>query len=576
MTADSNQHNTQQQSTTGPRMWPALLIVIVHLATTWAAFVFSSTDVQTLIGSAGAPVVATIGLIIWWMMARMIRMRERLAGLVLLIVVHVLIVLIHKSKGPLLLMLTLPVTTTGVVGLLLLTCRMTWPVRRWSLVIMLLGCAVAFASLRVDGVSANLFPLVSWRWTTTSEELAMLPTARPPAEPAVLPAQAAPDDWPAFRGPAHDGRVPATTFSTDWDKAPPKELWRRPIGIGWSSFAAVGDYLFTQEQRGENELVTCYRAETGEEVWINSRQERYESDMGAGPRATPTFHKGNLYTLNPTGVLLCLDASTGQTIWQRNMTEDTEVSVPMWGYASSPLVTDKLVIVFSGAPDEKSVLAYDRVSGVLIWTAGKGSHSYSTGHLAHIEDIQQVLISSNFGIQSFVPETGEVLWEHAWDIGKYPRIVQPLITDDNTILLSTNYGHGTRLLRVLKKADTWQVVEGWTTKKFRPYFNDSVYHEGYCYGFDGNRLFCINAKTGERVWRGKRHGGQLLLITDMAMLLILNEAGQVVLVEASPEAYTEIARFKALKGKTWNHPVVAHGKLFVRNAEEAACYALGR
>ena len=133
---------------------------------------------------------------------------------------------------------------------------------------------------------------------------------------------------------------------------------------------------------------------------------------------------------------------------------------------------------------------------------------------------------------------------------------------------------GTRLLRIGKQEAAWSVKEEWTTRKFRPYFNDFVFHKGHCYGFDGDRLVCFEAATGKPQWEGKRYGGQVLLLPDMDMLLVLSEAGNVILVPAAPESFTEHASFKALNGKTWNHPVVAHGKLFVRNAEEAACFAL--
>ncbi|MCX5769048.1 MAG: alcohol dehydrogenase, partial [Candidatus Hydrogenedentes bacterium] len=153
--------------------------------------------------------------------------------------------------------------------------------------------------------------------------------------------------------------------------------------------------------------------------------------------------------------------------------------------------------------------------------------------------------------------------------------VQPLFMDPGSVLLGATGNMGTRLLRIEKQEKTWSVKEEWTTRKLRPYFNDFVVHKGHCYGFDGNRLACINAITGKLQWEGKRYGGQLLLMSDMDTLLVLSETGDVILIPATPEGFSEIASFKAISGKTWNHPVVAHGRLFVRNAEEAACFALG-
>jgi outer membrane protein assembly factor BamB len=362
-------------------------------------------------------------------------------------------------------------------------------------------------------------------------------------------------------------------FSTDWSTRP-RELWRRKIGPAWSSFAAVGDYLFTQEQRGEEELVTCYRAGTGEDVWTNRVQARFEDMMGLGPRATPSFDQGKLYVQGATGVLQCLDASTGNTVWKRDIAADTDTKTPMYGFASSPLVLGELVIGISSGGEGKSLVAYNRASGDVAWLAGHGGSGYSSPQVALLAETPQVLMVSDFGLQSFTPETGAPLWEHPWKVNTNPRCIQPLVVDSDSILLGTTGVLGSRLLRIQKEDASWNVSEEWTTKNFRPYFNDCVLHKGYCYGFDGDRIVCIDVKSAERRWRGNRCGGQLVLISDMDMLLILTEAGDVVLIPATPERFSETARFKALSGKTWNHPVVAHGKLFVRNSEEAACFEL--
>jgi outer membrane protein assembly factor BamB len=237
------------------------------------------------------------------------------------------------------------------------------------------------------------------------------------------------------------------------------------------------------------------------------------------------------------------------------------------------LVIGDCVIEFSCGSDGKSVIAYDRNSGDIAWVAGHGSAGYSSPHFAIIDGIPQVLMVSNFGLQSFLPESGASLWEYPWK-AKYPRCIQPLVVGNDAVMLCATADTGSGLFRIKKDNNTWQVKEAWTTKHFRSYFNDGVFHDGYAYGFDGDRLACVDMKTGESRWTGKRFGGQVLLIVDMHVLLVLSESGDVALVEATPERFTEITQFKALSGKTWNHPVVAHGKLFVRNAEEAACFEL--
>ena len=567
----------QENVEAGPRMWPAALIVAAHLAAIGYS-IQAPTLMLNLIGFALAPALSMLLLSIWWLRARQVPLKERLAGLALFAAVLVAIFLSQEAYGEMLLMIAAPATTIGVVILLLITTRLRWPLRRWLAVALMIGIVAVFTATRVDDVRGDITPVLSWRWSPTTEELfaewVQIPSK--PAEASTLPAQPGPGDWPEFRGPERDSRLGGTTFALNWDEQPPREVWRRRVGLGWSSFAVIGDYIFTQEQRGANEAIVCYRADTGHEMWVNLAVERFDDAMGSGPRATPTFNDGRLYTLGATGILLCLDASTGETLWKRDLKTDTDAKIPVWGFASSPLVTGDLVIVFSGGPGGKSVVAYDRASGDLAWTAGDGTHGYSSGHLARIAEVPQILMTSDIGIQSFVPETGDVLWEHRWtiSISSNPRCVQPLVADLHTVMIGTAGGKGTRRLRIDKTEDSWNVEEQWTTRRFRPYFNDFVFHEGYCYGFDGRRFTCIDAETGETQWKGERYGGQVLLLPDMDVLLVLSEKGNVVLIEATPDAHNKIAQFKALSSKTWNHPVIAHGKLYVRNSEEAACFEL--
>jgi outer membrane protein assembly factor BamB len=332
--------------------------------------------------------------------------------------------------------------------------------------------------------------------------------------------------------------------------------------------------LFTQEQRDTQELVVCYDANTGEEVWINQTQARFEDGTGDGPRATPTYHDRKLYTQGALGLLQCLDAATGEVLWDTNLRDDTGASVPQWGFASSPLIVGDLLIVFAGGPDDKGAAAYNIEDGELAWSAGEGTHGYTSAHLANFGGTEQVIITSDVGVQSFVPGDGELLWGHEWPIRMNPRCVQPIIPDDDALLIGTAGGQGTRRINIAKTGEGWTVDEDWTTKRFKPYFNDAIYFDGHAYGYDGNRLMCVDTATGDIKWSGERYGGQVLFLPDMKMLLAISEKGEVLLIEATPESFKVVTRFQAIEGKTWNHPVVAHGRLYVRNASEAAAFEL--
>jgi outer membrane protein assembly factor BamB len=377
--------------------------------------------------------------------------------------------------------------------------------------------------------------------------------------------------WPGFRGSHRDGVNPAARIATDWSTSPPKQIWSRDVGPGWSSFAVDGDLLYTQEQRGPDEVVSCYRVSTGEPVWAHKDQARFwESNAGAGPRGTPTVYGRQVYALGGTGILNALDAKTGRVLWTRNAASDAHAKTPEWGFAGSPLVLDDAVIVAASG----QLIGYDRRTGAVRWLGPKHGTSYSSPHLASFGGKPQVLQLSSFGATSVDPATGKAVWEHEWK--GYP-IVQPALTADGDVLIAVNESSGIRRLSVSGPAggSTWSLQERWTSTGLKPYFNDFIVHKGYAYGFDGAILSCIDLQDGKRRWKGGRYGhGQVLLLAAQDLLLVLAEEGDLALVKAAPDGYTEVAKIQALEGKTWNHPVIAGEVLLVRNGEHMAAFRL--
>ena len=362
-------------------------------------------------------------------------------------------------------------------------------------------------------------------------------------------------------------------INADWSSAAPVKMWQRPIGPGWSSFAVHGDLLYTQEQRGEDETVACYRVSTGEPVWRHRDPVRFwESNAGAGPRATPTLSNGRVYAFGATGILNALDARTGAVVWSRNVATDLSRSVPDWGFASSPLVIDDLVIVAASG----SLTAYDLATGKPRWVAPRQLGSYSSPHRVTIDGVTQILLLSGTGVVSVAPANGTLLWDHQWAGGT--TIIQPAVTEDGDILINSiamTGGAGTRRLAVAHAADKWTVEERWTSNGLKPYFNDFVVHKGHAFGFDGNILSCIDLADGKRKWKGGRYGnGQLVLLPDQDLLLVLSEDGELALVSATPDQHKELARLPGIEGKTWNHPAMVGNVLLVRNGEQMAAFRL--
>jgi hypothetical protein len=381
------------------------------------------------------------------------------------------------------------------------------------------------------------------------------------------------NDWPGFRGTARDGVIRAVRIATDWVQSPPVELWRRPIGPGWSSFAVRGALLYTQEQRGDDEVVSCHKVSSGDPVWRHVDAVRFwESNAGAGPRATPTLSNGRVYTVGATGILNVLDAGNGAVVWSRNVAADTGVEIPDWGFAGSPLVVGDAVIVAASG----RLAAYDVATGHVRWLGPEGGAGYSSPHLLTIGGIPQVLLLRGSRTISVAPADGSLLWEHSWEPSS--SIVQPALAAEGEVLISTADamgGIGVRRLAVARAASGWTVAERWTSRGLKPYFNDYVVHEGHAFGFDGSILACIDLVDGMRRWKGGRYGhGQLLLLADQDLLLVLSEEGELALVKAAPDQFAELARFKAIEGKTWNHPALFGDVLLVRNGEEMAAFRL--
>ena len=584
------------------RLWPGVAAAVLLVLIGYVVPIFSPRFAG--LGMIGAVVCALI-VLLWWLFFSRARWYERLGAIALIIaaafaekyVVHPSIA--GGAMGNLAYVLAIPTLTVALVGWAFASRRLAPGGRAAAVVVAVLVGCLPWILLRTGGLTADGKSDFHWRWTKTPEEqllaqaaaeptaaapapvAAEIPTEPLPATPdaparAELPAPAAPvrrAEWPGFRGPERDSVIRGVQISTDWSQSPPVQLWRRAIGPGWSSFAVSGNLLYTQEQRGGDEVVSCYRTTTGAPVWRHRDATRFwESNGGAGPRGTPTLSNGRVYTFGGTGILNVLDAISGAVVWSRNAASDVNAKTPMWGFSSSPLVVGDVVIVAAGG----KLVAYDVATGAQRWTGGGGGLSYSSPHLVTIDGVEQVLFMSGPGTTSVAPATGKMLWEHAWSGG---AIVQPAVTADGDILVNTismNGGLGLRRISIAHDAG-WTASERWTSNGLKPYFNDFVVHNGHAYGFDGSIMSCIDLQDGTRKWKGGRYGnGQLLLLADQDLLLVLSEEGDLALVKAASDQFTEVGRFPAaLEGKTWNHPVVVRDMLLVRNDHEMAAFRLG-
>ncbi len=583
------------------RLWPGVALAVLQCLA-WFILPLVLPDVP-FYGVIGA-VVGALAIAVWWAFFSRAPRSERLGAVVLMIVAlygtsHILHVSVAKAgQGMLFFVYAIPLLSFVFVVGVVASHRLADRPRRAAIVATILLASGAWALVRSGGISNAGGSDFAWRWSKTPEErllaqadepaavpsapaAAVTPKERPMArgdKPAALPSAPAATqtgaDWPGFRGPNRDGIVPGVRIETDWSKSPPVELWRRPIGPGWSSFAIRGDLLYTQEQRGDDEVVACYNLNTGEPVWRHRDATRFwEANAGAGPRGTPTLSKGRAYTFGATGIVNALDAATGAVVWSHNASSDTGTKVPYWGFSSSPLVVDDVVIVAATG----RLVAYDLATGDRRWVGPAGGGGYSSPHLLAIDGVAQVLLFSGAGAISVAPADGKLLWERPWPAGV--RIVQPALASDGDVLMSIGGegmgGAGLRRIAVAHGPGGWTVQERWTSTGLKPNFNDFVVHDGHAFGFDGSILACIDLKDGKRKWKGGRYGsGQMVLLPDQDLLLVLSEEGELALVGATTDQFRELARFPAIEGKTWNHPVLVGDRLLVRNGQEMVAFRL--
>jgi len=386
------------------------------------------------------------------------------------------------------------------------------------------------------------------------------------------------EGWSDFRGPNRDGRYAATGIRTSWPREGLRRLWKQPVGGGYASFVVADGRAFTIEQRRDREVVAAYDVQSGHELWTHGWTANFQEGMGGdGPRATPTYHDGRIYALGAEGELRVLDAAKGALVWRRNILTENGASNLSWGMSASPLIVDDNVIVLPGGTRGSSIVAYNRGTGGVAWKSLNDEQGYTSPMLVTLAGVRQILIVSATRAMGVTVNEGRLLWEYPWSTFNGINVSQPIVFQHDghdRVFLSASYGTGAAVFEVARSGERFQTKKIWENQRMKNKFSSSVLHNGFIYGLDESILACLDANTGEQKWKGGRYGyGQIMLAGDH--VIVLTEDGEVVLVKATPERHEEIAKFEALSGKTWNHPIIANGRLLVRNIQEMAAFDIG-
>ncbi|HJY29547.1 MAG TPA: PQQ-binding-like beta-propeller repeat protein [Pyrinomonadaceae bacterium] len=397
------------------------------------------------------------------------------------------------------------------------------------------------------------------------------PSASASPSPGQTPAEPAKNYWTNFRGPRRDGKYEEASIATNWPAGGLREMWRQPVGVGHASFVVADGKAYTIEQRRSQEVVAAYDVNNGRELWTQKWSAEFTDSTGDGPRATPTWDNGRLYALGATGELRCLDANSGAVIWGKNILSDNQASNLPWAMAAAPLIVDDKVIVLPGGTSGKSVVAYNKNNGAPVWRVLSDTQAYVSPMLVELAGRRQIVVVSASRVVGLAPENGALLWEYSWDTDNGINVSQPIMVDGNRFFISSGYGKGAALVEVKGSGNKFTASTIWENTNMKNKFNSSVLYNGYVYGLDEGILVCLDVNTGERKWKNGRYGyGQIILAGDH--LIVTSDQGDVALVNATPSQYTEVARFPAVKGQTWNYPAIAGGRLLVRNSSEMVAY----
>ena len=487
-------------------------------------------------------------------------------------------------RVPLIVVLSLVVTGVGLT--------IWWRPRFSVICLSIVGFALFGFGLhrivRIESFYGNMVPKFTWRWAPEAEDyFGDYELTRPVSSTIatnVNELQTTDQDFSGFLGANRDGVIRGVILDEDWTSRPPELLWRHAVGIGWSGFAVVGDLAITQEQRGDHETVVAYDAMTGQEVWVHTDRVRFVDEHGDGPRAVPAYHDGYVYTLGATGLLSCLNGVDGRLVWQQQALADHEKNNLLWGMSGSPLVTNGLVIVTPGGGERQAIKAYDAKHGDLVWSNGDDSVAYASPAIVELAGEPLLLSFNGAGLRGFSVD-GDPLWLYPWITqGESQRVnvAQPIVVTENVavdddagyVLISSGYAMGMALVRVDKHpGHEWTVDTIWHETALKSKMSNFVVFENSIYGFDNGIFTCVDLQDGRRNWKKGRFGhGQVLRVNDH--LLVQAESGDVYLLKATPERYTQLGKLSALEGKTWNHASLAGNLLLVRNDREAACYRL--
>ncbi|TWT78807.1 outer membrane biogenesis protein BamB [Planctomycetes bacterium CA13] len=396
------------------------------------------------------------------------------------------------------------------------------------------------------------------------------------------------EEWPGWRGVARDGMSLCTGLLKQWPDGGPKLLWTiQGLGEGYSSPSVVEDQIFVLGTKGNQEVLFCLQREDGEPLWQATMGQNSGGGGYPGPRSTPTIDENLAYAIGSDGTLVCVDIKNGSTRWRKNLHQDFGGRCGHWSYAESPLV-DANRLIFTPGGNRSTVAAVNKLNGNTLWIGSAAElsngddsdNSYTTAAYSSpiVEEVDSVRQSIHFlrgGLVAFSVEDGTPLWHYDAPANDTANCPTPVFAD-RSVFAASGYGTGGGKATVTRRGRVWNVEEQFFVSRFTNHHGGFVLYNGFLYGANDSTLLCVDWDSGEIRWQHRCVGKGSVSLAD-GMLYVRSERGPIALVEATPEAYRLLGQFdqpQRSDKQAWPHPVIAHGKLYLRDWDRMFCYDL--
>ena len=392
---------------------------------------------------------------------------------------------------------------------------------------------------------------------------------------------AAQNHWTGWLGPDRNGWVSNFPPLAQWPKQL-KKVWQTKVGAGYGSPLVTGGLVFQHARQGEEETLWCLDLETGAIKWRQSHAVPFKMGLGGerhgkGPKSSPALANGRIFTMSITGVLSAYETDSGKTLWRRDYSRRFNKPHPYWGAATSPLVSDKRVIVHFGGDEEGVLVALDVQTGREIWSQGNDGASYSSPIVAEIQGVRQIIEWNHNTLVGVENTTGRRLWQYSFPhVGNNQNMPTPAVYKGQVIVGGEN--RGIRCVKPKRNGNGWTAEEQWRQTKVALDMSTAVVNDGLLYGFSHygrGRIFCLDIKTGDILWQGPfRTGENVAFLSIPGHVLALLDSGELQVLAANGKRYEKMASYIVSENPTWAPPVLLKNEILVKDTETLTLWSL--